>query len=391
MVADALRGRKAEDAGATGEFGIEDDGGTVVTGAGGGGGGAAVGADKGVNGGPAEAVARALTQIEAGLQGDGNAPREIAGDVGVGTAFNVVGDVVEAAAVLGISTPAGEGITGESIGIDEGAGRSVGHGDAARTKRADLVERDGDAGALGRYAAEIAAGKIAGDAAGAGVAGTGFYFPEGAGMAVDEGCAQVGGVLVAVGIGHGEAPAAGETVGVGRPEISNEHPVDAKREVAAAVIAGEGRTLHGEGKAVGRTEFIIDGGAGGRATRLAGEIAEEVVAEIRFIGRGRGQETAIGPGGGGAPRRLHKRRGLVLGRGAAGEGEAETGVDGFHVGEFEAGIYFACGAAPGAGGGVNVARVVPHQDVGAGVEEWPGAVKGAAGNHVDRAGESHAR
>ena len=60
-----------------------------------------------------------------------------------------------------------------------------------------------------------------------------------------------------------EAAAASETRGEGRPEISREDAVDAEREVAAAVVAGEGRALHGEEEPAGGPEFEVERGGGG--------------------------------------------------------------------------------------------------------------------------------
>lgn len=60
-----------------------------------------------------------------------------------------------------------------------------------------------------------------------------------------------------------EAAAVGETSGEGRPEISREDAVDGEREVAAAVVAGEGRALHGEEEPAGGPEFEVERGGGG--------------------------------------------------------------------------------------------------------------------------------
>lgn len=81
----------------------------------------------------------------------------------------------------------------------------------------------------------------------------------------------------------------------------------------------------------------------------------------------------------------------MLGRRSAGKREAEAGVDGFRGAEFEPGIYYPGGAAPGTGGGAKVAGSVAQEQVGAGVELRLGAIEGAARNRVDRAGEGQAR
>ena len=59
-----------------------------------------------------------------------------------------------------------------------------------------------------------------------------------------------------------EAAAAGETSGEGRPEISRGDAVDAERRVAAAVVAGEARALHGKGEPAGGPEFDVERGGG---------------------------------------------------------------------------------------------------------------------------------
>ena len=59
-----------------------------------------------------------------------------------------------------------------------------------------------------------------------------------------------------------EAAAVGETSGEGRPEISRGDAVDAERRVAAAVVAGEARVLHGKGEPAGGPEFDVERGGG---------------------------------------------------------------------------------------------------------------------------------
>ena len=345
----------------------------------------ALGAGVRKRGGHAAGVALGDAHIEAGLEREGHAPREIAGGVDVGGLAAVAG-------IAGIRRGVGDGLGVEAVGVERSAGDAVGDGDATGAEVEDIVERDGEIAAHGGHVVEETEIDIAVRVGGAREAEAALGFPHGAGVAPREG--RHGGAIGAVDgvVERRDVPGAGAAVAVreGRREVAGENAADGERQRAGEEIDVVLRGLKSKREAVAVGETVVDARAEGRATGFLEVVAHGEIAEVGFVGSGVGEGSAIGRRAGAAPRELHKiLRGKLRGV-VGGEGEAEAFVDGYGVGEIETGVDLAARLVGGAGGFVEVAVVVARHEEDAALELGAGAFESGARDHIHGAREGGA-
>ena len=383
FVTHPLNARKTVGAGAQRDVAIHDDVRHVVAAGGGRRGGAAIGADEIEVRGYGAVVATGLTEIQARLDGERPASVEIAAGIGEGGA-------VLADRALGRGARSAQGVTTQIVGIDLSAGDAVGHRDLAGAEIKNLVERNRHAGAAREGRVEVALVEVAKAIRGPRIAEADFAFPDWAIVAVGQrGHDRRAQAIASVGrLTH--FTGAREAVGEGRGELSDEHAVHGERHVPLVVVGVERAVLKCEREAIVAAQAVVKRGSERRAVAAGRAVAHQIVGQVRPVRGGVGERRAVGGGAAPAPRVLHVGLGGILGGGAAGNREAEFFVYGHDPGKFETGLNLARALGARAGGLVEVAGIVAHDDVHAAGKHRPRALEGAAGDEIHGAGEGGA-
>ena len=280
-----------------------------------------------------------------------------------------------------------EGVGTEVVGIDPRAGRAVGDGDDIRPEIKNLVERHGDARALGADGVKETAVDAAQDAARVRVTEAGLGAPDRAVVPPRE-RGHVGAVVAGLAdVDQLERAGTGEAAGRGRGEIAGIYAVHVEHNRARHVGKVGRGVLKRKREPVGGRELVVDSEAEGTACAILGVVGHLHRSEVGPVGRGVGKRHAVGRGAGAAPGVDDLVLVEVVLRAAGGDGEAEAIVDRTDVNEIETRVHLARGFLPRAGRLFEIAGVVAHQHVGAHREAGPGALKRAARNHVHRTGE----
>ena len=251
----------------------------------------------------------------------------------------------------------------------------------------DGVEGHGEAGAAGGGVEEAADLDIDVVIDVGGVGGGGLEFPDGAAVIPEDG--GHGGLVDALAALGGEVELGGAGAAArGRErECGGIDLVDLEGEDFVVVADGGAGGVEAEGEAVVFGEAEVEGDAEGEARGEFAAVLVGVAGEVGQVGRGVGKRDAVGDCAGAAPEGDGRILRGELGRGAGGHGVAEGFADGRGVAEIGARADLVSRMTARSGGGVEAPVVVPHERGDGVVEQWFGALEGAARDEIHGAGE----